>query len=297
MRVGPEDAGLRLDLYLLKFSQAHNLGLSRNFIQNLIASKRVSSAGRNLRAHQKVKPGEEFRLEVPEKAPEKLLAQDIPLSICFEDADVIVINKPSGMLVHPSSASSRDTLVNALLFHCPGLSSVNPQRPGIVHRLDKDTSGLLVAVKNNPAHHHLARQFAAHSVLRRYVALVKGRIKFDEDVIEAPIGRHPRLRQKMSVNFIAKHKSALTRYRVLRRGKQATLLELSPFTGRTHQLRVHLSFIGHPVLGDSIYSQDRSFPRLALHSLRLGFVHPRTDKYVEFNTDMPKEFLENPDLC
>ncbi|MFH1338308.1 MAG: RluA family pseudouridine synthase, partial [Candidatus Omnitrophota bacterium] len=205
LKVEPQDAAMRLDMYLLKFSQEQNLGLSRNYIQRLIEQKRVFLEGKDLNAHYKVRAGQIFKLQIPERAAVALAPEDIPLDIRFEDEDVLVINKPSGMVVHPGAGVNSGTLVNALLFHRPCLSSVSPQRPGIVHRLDKDTSGLLVIAKNNPAHHHLARQFARHSVLRKYVALVKGRVEFNEDVIEAPIGRHPRQREKMSVSFVSKH--------------------------------------------------------------------------------------------
>jgi 23S rRNA pseudouridine1911/1915/1917 synthase len=292
LKVEAQDAGMRLDLYLLKFSQAQNLDLSRNYIQRLIEEKQVVLEGKNLNAHYKVRAGQIFKLQIPQRPALTPAPENIPLDIRFEDEDVIVVNKPSGMVVHPGAGVNSDTLVNALLFHYPCLSSVNPQRPGIVHRLDKDTSGLLVIAKNNSAHHHLAHQFAQHSVLRQYVALVRGRVELNEDIIEAPIGRHPRQREKMSVNFISKSRHAKTRYRVVKRNPQVTMLELTPFTGRTHQLRVHLSFIGHPILGDKKYGRDTKFSRLALHAFRIGFVHPRTGNFIEVKTDIPKEFLE-----
>lgn len=292
LKVEPQDAGMRLDLYLLRFSQAHNLALSRNYIQKLIEQKLVILEDRVLSAHYKVRTGQVFKLQIPQKPPAEIVPEDIPLDIRYEDEDVIVVNKPAGMVVHPGAGVCAGTLVNALLFYFPSLSSVNPQRPGIVHRLDKETSGLLVVAKNNSSHYHLARQFAQHSVIRQYAALVKGRVEFNEDVIEAPIGRHPRHRDKMNVSFISKHRYAKTRYRVLKRIPEATLLELTPFTGRTHQLRVHLSFIGHPILGDKKYGRPTQFSRLALHAYRIGFTHPRTKKYIEVKTDIPEEFLK-----
>ena len=292
LKIAPEDAGMRLDLYLLRFSQMERLGLSRNFIQKLIENKHVILEGRALNAHYKVRTGQVFKLLIPDKPSVTLEPEDIPLDIFYEDEDVVVVNKPAGMVVHPGAGNFQGTLVNSLLFHCRTLSSVNPQRPGIVHRLDKDTSGLIVVAKNNFSHHHLAHQFARHCVLRQYVALVKGRVELNEDVIELPIGRHPRQREKMSVSFISKHRYAKTQYRVLKRSKNFTLLELMPFTGRTHQLRVHLSFIGHPILGDRKYGRDTEFSRLALHAYRIGFIHPRTNKFIEFKTAIPKEFLE-----
>jgi len=292
LKVIPEDSGMRLDLYLLKFSRMQHLGLSRNFIQGLIRQKHVILENRSLKAHYKIKAGEVFRLQIPDQQALIILPEDMHLDIRFEDEDVIVVNKPAGMVVHPGAGNLRGTLVNSLFFHCGSLSSVNPQRPGIVHRLDKDTSGLIVAAKNNLSHHHLVRQFAQHSILRQYVALVKGRVELKEDVIELPIGRHPRQREKMSVSFIKKHKYAKTKYRVLKRNHQLTLLELTPFTGRTHQLRVHLSFIGHPILGDRKYGRDNKFSRMALHAYRLGFTHPRTGKFIEIKTAIPQEFVK-----
>lgn len=292
LKVAPEDAGARLDLYLLKFLQAHHLGLSRNFIQKLIRQKHVISQDRILTAHYKVKAGELFKVCFPDESSSIIQPEDIPLDILFEDEDVIVVNKPGGMVVHPGAGNYRGTLAGGLLFHCDSLSSVNPQRPGIVHRLDKDTSGLIVAAKNNLSHYHLVRQFARHSISRRYAALVKGRVEFNEDVIELPVGRHPRQRDKMSVNFIKKSRYAKTQYRVIKRGCRFTLLDLIPFTGRTHQLRVHLSFIGHPILGDRKYGRDTTFSRMALHAYLIGFIHPRTDKFIEVKIAIPTEFFE-----
>jgi 23S rRNA pseudouridine1911/1915/1917 synthase len=292
IKVSPLDSGMRLDLYLLRFSREQGLGLSRNFIQGLIRNQQVVLEGKPLSAHYKIKPGEIFRLEVPEDKGSTITPEDIRLDICFEDEDLLVVNKPAGMVVHPAAGNFQGTLVNALLFHTKDLSMVNPHRPGIVHRLDKDTSGLIVVAKSNSSHIHLSRQFAEHSILRRYVALVKGRIELNEDVIELPIGRHPRQREKMSVSFDSKHRYAKTSYRVIKRAAQTSLVELSPFTGRTHQLRVHLSFIGHPILGDKKYGRDAKFSRLALHAFCLGFIHPRTDKLVEFKTPIPPEFLQ-----
>jgi 23S rRNA pseudouridine1911/1915/1917 synthase len=292
LKVAPEDSGMRLDLYLLRFSQMQHLGLSRNFIQKLIRQKCVILEGKTPNAHYKVKAAQIFKLQIPQQPTFSIEPEDIPLDICFEDDDVLVVDKPSGMVVHPGAGNYQGTLVNSLLFHYKSLSSVNPQRPGIVHRLDKDTSGLIVVAKNNFSHHHLSRQFAEHSILRQYVALVKGRVELNEDVIELPIGRHPRQREKMSVSFMRKHRYAKTQYRVLKRSSQVTLLELTPTTGRTHQLRVHLSFIEHPILGDKKYGRDTKFSRLALHARRIGFIHPRTNKFIEVKTAIPEVFLQ-----
>jgi len=292
LEVTPTEAGMRLDLYILNFCQINRLGLSRNTIQKLIQQGYVVSKDKKINAHYKIKADEVFLLRIPVRPSLKIEPENICLDIRFEDEDVLVVNKPQGMVVHPGAGNYKGTLVNALLFHCKSLSSVNPQRPGIVHRLDKDTSGLMVVAKNNLSHYHLSGQFSKHSVLRQYVALVKGKVQFDEDSIELPIGRHPRQRQKMGVSFISKHKYAKTKYRVLKRSSKVTLLELTPFTGRTHQLRVHLSFIGHPILGDKKYGEAFKSNRLALHAYRIGFTHPKNNKFIEIKTDIPKEFLQ-----
>jgi len=292
LKVLPQDSGMRLDLFLLRFSQTQQLGLSRNFIQRLIQQKQVIQEGKTPKAHYKIKPGDVFRLQIPEAQTLLITPEEIPLDIRFDDQDVAVVNKPEGMVVHPGAGNYQGTLVNSLIFHFPTLSSINPLRPGIVHRLDKDTSGLIVVAKNNLSHHHLSRQFAQHSILRQYVALVKGRVELNADIIELPIGRHPRQREKMSVSFMKQHKYAKTKYRVLKRNPRITLLELTPFTGRTHQLRVHLSFIGHPILGDRKYGRNNKFSRMALHAYRISFIHPRSNKSIEIKTDIPKEFLE-----
>lgn len=195
------------------------------------------------------------------------------------------------MVVHPAPGNYQHTLVNALLYHFKTLSDVNPQRPGIVHRLDKDTSGLLVIAKNNFTHLGLAAQFAKHSIKRKYVALVKGKVEFDEDIIEMPIVRHPDKRKNMSVGFGKKAKYAKTYYRTLKRSDNFSILELHPFTGRTHQLRVHLAFLGHPILGDTKYGKNDAFSRLALHAQYIGFAHPRTGKFMEFESALPGEFV------
>ena len=194
--------------------------------------------------------------------------------------------------MHPAPGNYEHTLVNALLHHFKNLSDINPQRPGIVHRLDKETSGLIVVAKNNSSHLTLAAQFAKHSIKRKYIALVRGRVEFDENVIEVPIGRHPLKRKNMAVSFKENAKQAKTRYRTLKRGEDFSLLELEPFTGRTHQLRVHLAFIGHPILGDSKYGPGNKFSRMALHAKYLGFLHPKTGKFMEFSSETPKEFKE-----
>jgi len=285
--------GKRLDIFLADFFTRGKLGLSRTFIKSLILKGNVCGPqGVLKKPHRKVSRDEVIKVLVDDKAEVNLLSEDIPLEVVYEDVDLAVINKPSGLVVHPAPGNYEHTLVNALLCRFKKLSSINPQRPGIVHRLDKDTSGLLVIAKNNTAHLALAKQFAEHSIERIYIALVKGRVKFDEDVIELPIARHPYKRKNMAVSFNAFAKYALTHYRTKKRFDEFSLLEIRPFTGRTHQLRVHLSFLGHPILGDTKYGKNNEFSRLALHAQSLAFAHPRTGKWLEFSSSIPKEFEE-----
>lgn len=241
--------------------------------------------------HYRVKSGENLTVIVEEKEAGGISSEAIPLDVVYEDLDLAVINKQPGLVVHPAPGNTEHTLVNALLHRFGELSSVNSERPGIVHRLDKETSGILVIAKNNFTHLNLAEQFAQHTIKRKYIAVVKGEMVFDEDVIELPIGRHPRRRENMSVEFTTDSKYAKTRYRTLKRSKAASLVELELFTGRTHQIRVHLSFLGHPVLGDAKYGKNNLFPRMALHAQYLGFIHPRTNKFMEFSSPVPPEFL------
>src|SRR3989338_98610 len=301
LKVEQQDANMRLDLFLMEFSKKKDLGLSRTFIQRLISEGKVTVNKSNLinpalaykggiNPHFKVKTGDEIRMRILDKKPSILKAEEIPLDIIYEDDDLAIINKYSGLVVHPAPGNYEHTLVNALLHNFKKLSDISPQRPGIVHRLDKGTSGLLVIAKNNTAHLALAKQFAKHSIKRKYIALVKGKMEFDENIIELPIGRHPYKRKNMSVGFGKKTKYAKTYYRTLKRSKDFSLLELEPFTGRTHQLRVHLAFLGHPILGDAKYGKGNGFGRLALHARYIGFVHPRTGKFVEFSCETPPEF-------
>jgi len=293
LTVAGHDVGKRLDLFLMEFSKADNLGLSRTAIQKLISSGRIKAKSAvQIKPHYKVKAGDEFKIILAEKKTDSLFAEDIPLDIIYEDDYLAVINKPAGLVVHPAPGNPAHTLVNALLSHFKTLSGISPQRPGIVHRLDKETSGILVVAKDNATHLALAEQFAAHSIKRRYVALVKGRMEFDENIIELPIGRHPYKRKNMAVGFTTKTRYAKTYYRTLKRAKEFSLLELKPFTGRTHQLRVHLAFVGHPILGDTKYGKNNTFSRLALHAQYLGFIHPHTGRFVEFSCAAPEEFRE-----
>lgn len=292
-KVSLQDSGMRLDLFLKNFFEKKKLGFSRMFIQNLIQTGKITLNNLSLiKPHYKVKTNDEIKIQIEDKKPTILKKEFISFQIIYEDQDIAIINKPSGLVVHPAPGNYEHTLVNALLYHFKNLSDINPQRPGIVHRLDKETSGILVIAKNNPAHLALSQQFAKHSIKRKYIALVKGKMEFDENIIELPIGRHPYKRKNMFVGFGKKTKYARTYYRTLRRTKDFSLLELEPFTGRTHQLRVHLAFLGHPILGDTKYGKNNEFNRLALHAKSIGFTHPCTGKFLEFSCNIPAEFVE-----
>jgi 23S rRNA pseudouridine1911/1915/1917 synthase len=291
VKISSEEAGSRLDLCLLELSKRRGLGFSRTLIQKMIFSGKVALGDSVLaKPNYKVKAGEKIRVRLEDKRENLLEAEDIPLDIIYEDEDLAVINKQAGLVVHPAPGNYEHTLVNALLYRVRRLSDVNPARPGIVHRLDKGTSGILVVAKNNAAHHALAEQFTRHTIKRKYIALVKGKMEFDENIIELPIQRHPRKRKNMSVGFGKASKYAKTYYRTLRRENDFSLLELVPFTGRTHQLRVHLASLGHPILGDAKYGKNNEFARLALHAKSLGFLHPRTGQFLEFSCALPQEF-------
>ncbi|MEI6631826.1 MAG: RluA family pseudouridine synthase [bacterium] len=293
LKIPVQDAGLRLDLCLLGLSHKKVLGFSRTSIQKLVFGGHVTVNGVVFfKPNYKVKANDELRIKLDEKKKDLLEAEDIPLEIIYEDDDLVVINKQAGLVVHPAPGNYQHTLVNALLYRVKKLSDVNPARPGIVHRLDKETSGVLVVAKNNTAHHALVLQFASHSIKRKYVALVKGNVEFDENVIELPIQRDPRKRKNMSVGFSKSSKYAKTYYRTIRRSDYYSLLELEPFTGRTHQLRVHLASLGHPILGDTKYGKNNDFVRMALHAKSLGFLHPGTGKFMEFSSELPLEFKQ-----
>ncbi len=284
LKVEEEFNGQRLDLYLVKSLPEKR---SRTFIQQLISSGNVFCCGKLVKPHHKVKTGELILVELVEEKEVNLQPENIPLEIVYEDDDLLVVNKPIGLVVHPAPGNYSGTLVNALLYHCQKLSNVNhPLRPGIVHRLDKDTSGLMLVAKNNFTHSALAKQFLQHKIKRCYIALVKGIVQFDEGVVDLPLGRSQRDREKIAVSF-HKSRAAKTVYRVLKRFKDRSLLELTPHTGRTHQLRVHLAYLGHPILGDEKYGDKNSFNRLALHAKSIGFIHPRTNKFMEFSSEVP----------
>ncbi|MEW6074931.1 MAG: RluA family pseudouridine synthase [Candidatus Omnitrophota bacterium] len=290
-------SGKRLDL-CLHGSFGHRDGLSRTFLQGIIRSGKVKvNSSPVTTPHHKVLCGDRIAVCIPDKEMHALMPEPIPLEVYYEDEDLAVIEKPPGLVVHPAPGNYEHTLANALIHRFAHLSDVNPNRPGIVHRLDKETSGVMVVAKTNSAHLALAKQFAAHSIKRIYVALVKGRMEFDENIVELPIGRHPYKRKQMSVLSVKNPRYAKTFYRTLKRLDEKSLVELHPHTGRTHQLRVHLAFIGHPILGDTKYGKNNACERLALHAATLGFFHPRRKKFMEFNSQLPglfREFLKSP---
>ncbi|SHJ60410.1 ribosomal large subunit pseudouridine synthase D [Clostridium cavendishii DSM 21758] len=266
--------------------------LSRNFIQGLFENESIKVNDKFVKSKYKVKVGDKIEVDIPEAEELRVEPEDIPLNIIYEDEDVVVINKPQGMVVHPAPGNYNGTLVNALLYHCKDLSGINGViRPGIVHRIDKDTSGVLVVAKNDNAHNHLAAQFKEHSIKREYYALVEGRIKKEGGVINAPIGRHVNDRLKFAVVKEGKH--AVTHYEVLEVYGGYSLVKCRLETGRTHQIRVHMSFIGHPLVGDTVYGlkkQKMAQTGQVLHAKTLGFIHPKTNEYIEFDSELPENF-------
>lgn len=289
LRVTEEDMDNRLDIYLAEQYEE----LSRSYIQKLIKEGHIKVNGKVEKAKYLVKVGDEVEILLPKKEETLIEPENIPLDIVYEDEDVLVVNKPQGMVVHPAPGNYSATLVNALMYHCgSNLSDLNGiVRPGIVHRIDKDTSGLLVVAKNNKAHEILAKQFKEHTNTRKYHAIVIGSIKEDEAAIDAPIGRHPVDRLKRTVISDGKH--AVTHFRVLNRFRDFTYIEARLETGRAHQIRVHLSYIGNPLLGDPLYGPKTSKFNLkgqVLHAKTLGFVHPRKGEYMEFESELPEYF-------
>lgn len=286
-----ERAGLRLDRYL-----AEELpDLSRSYIQKVIKDGGVSLKEKPLKANYKVSPGDVIQLELPPVVEMEVLPEDLPLDILYEDADLIFVNKPKDMVVHPSAGHFSGTLVNGLLYHCRGeLSGINGvMRPGIVHRIDKDTTGVLVVCKNDRAHNRVAEQLKEHSITRRYRAVVCGNLKEDEGTVDAAIGRHPVERKRMAVVPGGRH--AVTHYRVLERFGKYTYIECELETGRTHQIRVHMASVGHPILGDEVYGRGGAPFELhgqVLHAMVLGVVHPSTGKYIEVEAPLPGYFAE-----
>lgn len=269
--------------------------VTRSRAQLLIAAGDVSVNGKAQTKNYKVKAGDRISVNTPEPKPVETEPEDIPLDIRYEDEDLLVVNKPKGMVVHPAAGHESGTMVNALLYHCgKSLSGINGElRPGIVHRIDKDTSGLLVVAKNDFAHNSLARQIKAHSFTREYEAVVYGNLKTDEGTVDAPIGRHPTHRKKMAVTH--KHsRHAVTHYEVIQRYEGFTHVRLHLETGRTHQIRVHMAYIGHPVAGDAVYGPKKVITALGgqcLHARLLGFLHPRSGRYVEVQSELPDYFI------
>ena len=268
--------------------------LTRSAAQKLLEQGMVKRRGAPLKKNDRLSPGEELELTLPDPEPLDVVPQNIPLDVVYEDEDVIVVNKPVGMVVHPAPGHPDGTLVNALLYHCgDSLSGVNGVlRPGIVHRIDRDTSGLIIAAKNDRAHLTLAQQLQDHSLARTYAAVTVGGLKEDEGTIDAPIGRHPVDRKRMAVDW-KNGKRAVTHYTVLGRYPGYTYVECRLETGRTHQIRVHMASIGHPLLGDVVYGSKKPWPGLAgqcLHARKLRFVHPSTGKLVEVECPLPDWF-------
>ncbi len=284
----------RLDVFTAKNSE-----VSRSRAAALIESGNVLVNGKAASKNQKLKPGDIVRIEIPEVKDCEIEPEDIPLDIVYEDNDLLVVNKPKGMVVHPAAGNYSKTLVNAILFHCKGsLSGINGVlRPGIVHRIDKNTSGLLIVAKNDYAHNKLALQIKEHSFTREYEAVVYGNIKEDFLTVNAPIGRHPVKRKQMAVT-LKNSKNAVTHCTVLERFENFTHIRLKLETGRTHQIRVHMAYIGHPVAGDDVYGPKKVIKSLGgqcLHAKKIGFIHPVTGEYLEFESELPdyfKNFLE-----
>ena len=288
--ISAEKAGERID----KFLSGELSELSRSYIQKLLKEGMVTLNGRPLKANYRLREEDEIEIRIPPAMEPDILPEDIPLDILYEDSDVLVVNKPKGMVVHPGAGHYSGTLVNALLYHCGNsLSGINGVlRPGIVHRIDRDTTGSLLVCKNDIAHRSIAEQLKVHSITRRYRAIVYGNLKEEEGTINAPIGRHPVERKKMAINY-KNGKEAVTHYRVLERFRNYTYVECQLETGRTHQIRVHFSSMHHPLLGDEVYGPKEKPFHLegqTLHAMILGFDHPATGEYMEFSAPLPEYF-------
>ncbi|MDD4781506.1 MAG: RluA family pseudouridine synthase [Tissierellia bacterium] len=281
----------RIDSYIAQKLQ----DMSRNSVQKLILDGNITVNNKNIKSNYKIKKSDVIEISVPEPEILNIDAEDIDISIIYEDDDIAVINKPQGMVVHPAPGHYSGTLVNGLMYHLESLSSINGvMRPGIVHRLDKNTSGLMLVAKNDASHKFLSLCLKEHSINRIYYALVEGNIKQEQGVIDAPLGRSDNDRKKRAVTY-KNSKEAITNYCVLKRYKNYTLVKLKLETGRTHQIRVHMKYIGHPVVGDDVYGRATNKFGLSgqlLHSKSIGFIHPSTKKYMEFDSELPCYFLK-----
>ncbi len=291
LTVSPEDVGERLDKYLSEQIE----GLSRSAASRLIFEGKVTVGQSAVKKNYKTADGDMITVLTDDPQPVDVLPEDIPLDIVYEDADLLVVNKPKDMVVHPAPGHFSGTLVNALMFHCmDGLSGINGElRPGIVHRIDKNTSGLLVVAKSDKAHAGLSEQIKDHSFTREYLAVAYGNIKEDERTVDAPIGRHKTDRKRMCVTEL-NSRPAVTHIKVLERYNGFTYILCRLETGRTHQIRVHLAYIGHPIAGDDVYGPSKVITELrgqCLHAYKLGFVHPVTGEYMEFTADPPESFI------
>lgn len=289
LQITAADNGTRLDSYLAEQLE----GISRSYLQKLIGEELILVNQKAVKANYKVKTGDLLLVQIPEAAPVDIQPEPMNLDIVYEDSDLLIVNKPVGLVVHPAHGHYSGTLVNGLLAHCTDLSGINGKmRPGIVHRIDKDTSGLLMIAKNDLAHQHLAEQLKEHSIKRAYYALVQGVISEPAGLVDAPIGRHEVDRKKMAVTF-KNSKEARTHYYVKERFARNTFIECRLETGRTHQIRVHMAYLGHPLVGDPLYGTRKNnldFPGQALHAYALGFVHPRTGEELYFETPLPEHF-------
>ena len=289
LTASPEDKGSRIDKYI-----SDNIAeLTRSAVQGLIEKGLVLAEGKAVSKNYKLRGGEEISVEIPEPEPMDAVPEDIPLDIVYEDDDLLVVNKPKGMVVHPAHGNYTGTLVNALLHHCgDSLSGINGViRPGIVHRIDKNTSGLLIVAKNDASHLKLAEQIKEHSFTREYEAVACGYFKETEGTVDAPIGRHKTDRKKMCVTT-ENSRNAVTHYSVIKQYGGYAHVRLRLETGRTHQIRVHLSYIGHPVLGDDVSGKPyKGIEGQCLHARKIGFIHPTTGEYMEFVSDLPDYFV------
>ncbi len=289
--VHENDSGERLDKYI----SGQFPSFARSYIQKLLKDGKITVSQKAVKASYKIKTGDEISITIPPAVDPEILPEDIPLDILYEDSELLIVNKPKNMVVHPSAGHYEHTLVNAVLFHCQGeLSGINGvMRPGIVHRIDKDTTGALIVCKTDLSHEKIAEQLKVHSSVRKYRAIVHGRLRND-GVIDLPIGRHPIDRKKMAVNY-KNGKSAVTHYHILETFQKYTYLECQLETGRTHQIRVHMSHMGHPILGDEVYGPSKcpisNLEGQTLHAEMIGFLHPKTGKYMEFHAPLPDYFV------